>query len=394
MRDQNALNAILLQRVLSPDGPPELVAFAASPPVLPRIASFVYLRDGRVASSWIERLRVLEPRDAHEASLTAIPAELRADIPPGMISIAEGPGSQQILYACEGPHAGTLWVKNIDDCAESDNPFEQVFYLSPSIAGLFSLFANPAADPFVGPPVSAPQHPSAPDGPPPPLTDAIGSLCLLEPLEQGYNLPDPAWQNELFERETCSLCLTLKRELDLQRPVRLRRVPRKLFSGIRPLLAMHESVFARVKPWTQEVAVRAIEVGGAVLPDWKCLHYLPASKLETGRGRFAVHRQCPQCREVYRYDHDAHPVVLKRDLDGRQLYLTEFNELLLTPAALAAADFASILPTLKVHDVPIVVDPRSREVLPGDPGWSGEFQSTRVPKVGPEAIRTAYRMYL
>jgi hypothetical protein len=86
--------------------------------------------------------------------------------------------------------------------------------------------------------------------------------------------------------------------------------------------------------------------------------------------------------------------VLRRDLDTRQLYLTDDNELLLTPTAFAASNLSSILPQLKVHDVPIVAESRSREVLPGDPEWTGEFRRTRVPKVGPDAMRSSYGMYL
>jgi hypothetical protein len=382
------------QRVFDFEWPPELIEFVSSPPTLGASVPFVYWHDGEVARAWIGRLRILVPRDANELSLESVSVELRGDLPPGMVPIAEGPAAMQVLYACQGEHKGSIWVKDLASCGELDDPYEQTYYVAPSLAEFLLLLRNPSAEPFAGPSLPRPPAPVEIDGPEIPHREVVGSLMLLEPLEQGYNLPDLDWQNEFVERDLCSVCLSLKADADLNRPVRLRRSPRKLFSGIRPLLALHESVFSRVLPWASQIAVRPIEVGGAVLPDWKCIHYLPASKLEAGRGRFASHRQCPECNVVYRYDRDSHPVVLRRDLDARQLYLTAENELILTPAAFAASNLSSMLPQMKVHDVPIVAESRSREVLPGDPEWTGEFRRARVPKVGPDAVRTSYRMYL
>jgi hypothetical protein len=384
----------LAQQTFGFEWPPELIEFVSSPPTLGASVPFVYWHDGEVARAWIGRLRILIPRDANELSLESVSVELRSDLAPGMVPIAEGPAAMQVLYACQGEHKGSIWVKDLASCGELDNPYEETYFVAPSLSDLLLMLRNPAAEPFAGPVLSRPPAPVEIDGPAIPWREPVGNLVLLQPLEQGYNLPDAEWQNEFLENDLCSGCLSLKASADLDRPVRLRRVPRKLFSGIRPLLAMHESIFSRVSPWMAQIAVRPIEVGGAILPDWKCIHHLPTGKLETGRGRFAAHRQCSVCNAVYRHDRESHPVVLRRDLDTRQLYLTDDNELLLTPTAFAASNLSSILPQMKVHDVPIVAESRSREVLPGDPEWTGEFRRTRVPKVGPDAMRSSYGMYL
>ena len=384
----------LAQQMFGVAWPPELMEFASSPPSLGAGAPFVYWRSGEVARSWVDWLRVLIPRDASELSFDAVSVELCRDLPPGMVPIAEGPAAMQVLYSCAGEHKGTIWVNELESCVELDDLYEETYFVAPSLSDFLLMLRNPAAEPCAGPVLARPPAPVEIDGPDIPWHEAVGNLVLLEPMEQGYNLPDPEWQNQFLENDLCSGCLSVKADADLDRPVRLRRVPRKLFSGIRPLLAMHESIFSRVLPWMARIAVRPIEVGGAILPDWKCIHHLPTGKLETGRGRFAAHRQCAVCNAVYKHDRESHPVVLRGDLDARQLYLTEDNELILTPAAFAASHLSSILPQMKVHEVPIVNESRSREVLPGDPGWTGEFRRTRVPKVGPDAIRSSYGMYL
>lgn len=354
---------------------------------------YQYWQGTNAVSSWIEAFRVLAPRDASDLGLTQIGAERRQEWPAGMASIGIGPGGQEILVAC-GPHdRGSVWMKDFPSCSELNSPSEHLYFIAPSFSSFLSQLSNPEAlrPPF--PPRIATTPKKRPHGLAP-LPSFTNHLRLIEPLAQGYDLVEERWRDEYIRREWCSGCAVIREDADFTTPVQLRRAPRRLFSGAKPFLALHESILRLLQPFLEGTVVRPVTIAGTPTLEWSCLHYKPRAWLECDRGRFAQHRQCPSCGAVSREAMNAHPVVLARDLDHRQLYLSQFNELFMTAPALEQSGLERALPGVKVHAVPIVEHSLSAEILPGDVGWNGRLRVVRPPAVPADLQPTSYRRFL
>ncbi|MBX3110324.1 MAG: hypothetical protein KF743_14175 [Fimbriimonadaceae bacterium] len=118
---------------------------------------------------------------------------------------------------------------------------------------------------------------------------------------------------------------------------------------------------------------------GELLTDWVTIFPLLEDTLETQRGRFGRHRRCRECGLLKSKNDWAHPAILGRDLDMRWLYLNEDGDMFADVNLIENECMTEWLPQLRFYPVPVLDQPLSGEVLPSDPGWTGEFKELRIP---------------
>jgi hypothetical protein len=127
---------------------------------------------------------------------------------------------------------------------------------------------------------------------------------------------------------------------------------------------------------------RAFGRNGSELTDYVTLCTKPSTWIEDQRGRYSVHNhQCRVCGRVFSSNGWSHPSVLRREMDDRQLYLTDNADIYIREelydavwALVKGARHTVLAP------VPILDEPQDGQVLPGDPGWTGTLVKKRLPE--------------
>lgn len=137
-----------------------------------------------------------------------------------------------------------------------------------------------------------------------------------------------------------------------------------------------------LRPHGDGLLIGSVRLAGSNEPlsRWATIHGTVRRILEIDRGRYSRHEQCRVCGSIDRRNWWAHPVIVERDLDDRWFYLSRYDDFIVDERLIVQERLKERFPTLRCYPIPIVPEPLDGEVLPGDPGWTGTFIKTPLPK--------------
>lgn len=107
--------------------------------------------------------------------------------------------------------------------------------------------------------------------------------------------------------------------------------------------------------------------------------YVPqARSVEFWRSKYSRHHQCEGCGRITPSVAWATPAMLRRDVDGREVYVNHAAEVVVSKR-IALQVQKKFGKALRLVRVPILDEPEDSDTLPGDVGWSGKLKKRRLP---------------
>ncbi|MBX3110323.1 MAG: hypothetical protein KF743_14170 [Fimbriimonadaceae bacterium] len=207
-------------------------------------------------------------------------------------------------------------------------------------------------------------------------------IVLLDASRSAVVHADPAWEEEHWLYHRCPEC-SLWRDDVRQTAIDtiLVREPKWLIATTGLFDVVYKPLADVVLPYGKGVLSGTCRLGrtGKLLKDWVTIYSRREDMLVTQRGRYARHRQCPECGAMVQKNGWAHPAVVERDLGKRWLYLDRGSLLFADVRLVEKERLAERFPKLKFYPIPVLAESLSGEVLPGDPEWTGTFKELRLP---------------
>jgi hypothetical protein len=202
--------------------------------------------------------------------------------------------------------------------------------------------------------------------------------------EADVELEDEQWYLEHRAKTRCKGCSRWRPGVPYS-PIHilLRKKPQTLIdAGSAMYEVMHRPLAETLVSYGRGVVLGTVRMArtGELFDDWATIYGKRESELIADRGRYSRLRQCKNCGAFVRLNGWAHYVIVERYLDSRWLYLDGATNFFVDARLIAEENLKERFPTLRFYPIPVVPEPLDGQVLPGDPGWSGEFKQLPIPK--------------
>lgn len=152
----------------------------------------------------------------------------------------------------------------------------------------------------------------------------------------------------------------------------------------------HEELFNILKPYLRGNTVgtvRAVNEYGELRVVPYVTSFAPRKLLlETERGRYCRHFRCRICGWFGQRIGWASGGIVERYLDDRLVYHNTDGDLFVDELVIEKLDLRRRIPDIKLYRYDVIPEPLDGDILPGDPGWTGEFHPQHGLPKGPEIM--------
>ncbi|MBY0111966.1 MAG: hypothetical protein K2Y21_04030 [Phycisphaerales bacterium] len=207
------------------------------------------------------------------------------------------------------------------------------------------------------------------------------SICFSEGYDQYYQ-DNVRCHGSMFNGNDYRLCTMSSAQFNRNRkPLNVEVIERPTTSvvslGMAEGLALRNDFFKAIKPQLKEMITGKVwhidDAGKRTRLPYVTIWTPPENRIDINRGEWSRHNICPLCGVISPLNYNDKEAVLTRSLDDRMVYLSMRESLLMDLRLMENLDLKVRFPDLRALRIQVLDEPRDGDVLPGDPGWTGEF---------------------
>jgi hypothetical protein len=207
------------------------------------------------------------------------------------------------------------------------------------------------------------------------------SICFSEEYDKYYQ-DNVRCHGSIFNGNDYRFCTMSSARFNRERkPLDVEVIERPTTSvvhlGMADATALRNDFFKVLRPYLKKTITGEVwhldETGKRTRLPYVTIWTPPENRIDINRGEWSRHNICPLCGVISPLNYNDKEVVLTRSLDDRVVYLSMRESLLLDLRLMQDLDLKRRFPDLRAIRIQVLDEPRDGDVLPGDPGWTGEF---------------------